>query len=44
MSQYYETDFNNDGFFQRKQIQIDMFCWPRPHHYIEVVMQKLKKD
>ena len=28
----FETDFNNDGFFQRKQIQIDM-CWPRPHHY-----------
>ena len=29
----FETDFSNDGFFQRKQIQIDMLYWSRPHHY-----------
>ena len=29
----FEKDFSDDGFFQRKQIQIDMLYWPRPHHY-----------
>ena len=29
----FETDFSNDGFFQRKHIQIDMLYWSRPHHY-----------
>ena len=29
----FETDFSNDRFFQRKQIQIDMLHWSRPHHY-----------
>ena len=28
----FETDLSNDGFFQRKQIQIDMLYWSRPHH------------
>ena len=28
----FETDISNDGFFQGKQIQIDMY-WSRPHHY-----------
>ena len=26
----FETDFSNDEFFQRKQIQIDMLYWSRP--------------
>ena len=29
----FETDFSKDGFFQKKQIQINMLYWSRPHRY-----------